>query len=186
MEMTGQREVPVSQQAAWDALNDPEVLKACIPGCESLELDQEGGGFKAVVRAAVGPVRARLKGRVDLSDIVAPESYKLAFKGEGATGFAQGESEVRLVPSEAGAGTLICYTANAKIGGKLAQVGSRLIDSAANKLAGEFFSNLTQHLGGESEEKPSDATATEPAKKKKGMFGFMKKDKGDKGAAEAQ
>lgn len=177
MEMSGKREVPVSQQAAWDALNDPEVLKACIPGCESLERDEDGG-FRAVVRAAVGPVRAKLKGRVDLSDINEPESYKLAFKGEGATGFAQGESEVRLVPLDSGSETSIHYTAKAKIGGKLAQVGSRLIDSAANKIAGQFFTNLTQHLGGDPK---ADSGAEEETKKKKGMFGFLKKD--DKTAA---
>lgn len=167
MEMSGKREVPISQQATWDALNDPEVLKACIPGCESLERDGDSG-FHAVVRVVVGPVRARLKGRVDLSDINEPESYKLVFKGEGATGFAQGESEVRLVPSETEVETTICYTAKAKIGGKLAQVGSRLIDSAANKIAGQFFTNLTAYLGGETK-------ADEKNGEQKKMFGFLKK-----------
>lgn len=182
MEMSGQREVPVSQQEAWDALNDPEMLKACIPGCESLERDEEGG-FRAVVCVAVGPVRARLKGRVSLSDVMPPESYKLNFKGEGATGFAQGESEVRLVPAESGAGTAICYTATATIGGKLAQVGSRLIDSAANKIAGEFFTNLTEHLGGNTDDAASQDGDTTASEGRKGVFGFLKK--GGKGAKTA-
>lgn len=174
MEMNGERVVPVAQQAAWDALNDPEVLKACIPGCESLEGDGDGS-FHAVVKAAVGPVRARLKGHVTLSDVMAPNSYKLAFKGEGATGFAQGESEVRLTTSDAGDETTIHYTARAKIGGKLAQVGSRLIDSAANKIAGEFFTNLTRHLGGDTEAASETAAEGDAPKEKKGVFGFFKK-----------
>ena len=181
MEMSGERVVPVPQQAAWDALNDPEVLKACIPGCETLESDADGG-FHAVVRVAVGPVRARFKGRVTLSDIVAPDSYKLAFKGEGAAGFAQGESQVHLVPSDSDAETAIRYTANAKIGGKLAQVGSRLIDGAANKIAGEFFTNLTQRLGGDTTVSVSAEEPADQPKEKKGILGFFKKDKGSKDA----
>jgi carbon monoxide dehydrogenase subunit G len=182
MEMSGDRVVPVPQQAAWDALNDPEVLKACIPGCESLESDADGG-FHAVVRVAVGPVRARFKGRVTLSDILAPDSYTLAFKGEGAAGFAQGESQVRLVPSSSAAETAIHYTANAKIGGKLAQVGSRLIDGAANKIAGEFFANLTQRLGGDTAAPVGEGEPVEQSKEKKGILGFFKKGKGGKDAA---
>jgi carbon monoxide dehydrogenase subunit G len=159
MEMTGQQNVPLSQEEAWRALNDPDVLAACIPGCESLEQvgDDE---FKARVRTSVGPVNAQFKGRVKLSDIHEPESYKMSFKGDGNAGFVQGNSDVRLAPAQSGQGTTISYDADAKVGGKLAQIGSRLIDGAARKMADDFFANLTTHMGGTPQPKEPAAAAT--------------------------
>lgn len=145
MEMAGEQNVPLSREKVWEALNDPEVLGACIPGCESME--QVGDNeFKSKVRAAVGPVNAQFKGKVTLSDINKPESYTMSFKGDGNAGFAQGSAKVRL--SESGDGTTINYNADAKVGGKLAQIGSRLVDGAAQKMADDFFANMTVHMGG--------------------------------------
>ena len=137
MEMTGEQLIPQSQDVTWKALNDTEVLKACIPGCESIE--QTGDNeYQLVMIAKVGPVSAKFKGKMTLSDIVAPTSYRLAFEGQGGVaGFAKGEATVNLTPQEGG--TKLAYAANAMIGGKLAQVGSRLIDGVAKKIAGEFF-----------------------------------------------
>lgn len=145
MDMKGERQVPLERDKAWAALNDPDVLAACIPGCESMEQigDNE---FKTLVKASVGPVSAKFKGKIKLTDVTPPESYKLAFKGDGTAGFAQGTAEVHLTAVDDG--TTIAYTANAKIGGKLAQIGSRLVDGAARKMADEFFTNLTTHMGG--------------------------------------
>ncbi len=138
MEMTGEQLIPQSQDVTWKALNNTEILKACIPGCESIE--QTGDNeYQLVMIAKVGPVSAKFKGKMTLSDIVAPTSYKLAFEGQGGVaGFAKGEATVHLSPQDGG--TKLAYAANAMIGGKLAQVGSRLIDGVAKKIAGEFFS----------------------------------------------
>lgn len=137
MEMTGEQLIPQSQDVTWKALNDTEVLKACIPGCESIEQTGENE-YQLVMVAKVGPVSAKFKGKMTLSDIVAPQSYRLMFEGSGGVaGFAKGEASVQLSPQDSG--TKLAYTANAMIGGKLAQVGSRLIDGVAKKIAGEFF-----------------------------------------------
>lgn len=137
MEMTGEQFIPQSQDVTWKALNDTAVLKACIPGCESIE--QTGDNeYQLVMIAKVGPVSAKFKGKMTLSDIVAPQSYRLAFEGQGGVaGFAKGEASVHLSAQDGG--TKLAYAANAMIGGKLAQVGSRLIDGVAKKIAGEFF-----------------------------------------------
>ena len=137
MEMTGEQLIPQSQDVTWKALNDTAVLKACIPGCESIE--QTGDNeYHLVMTARVGPVSAKFKGRMTLSDIVAPHSYRLVFEGQGGVaGFAKGEASVNLTPQEGG--TKLAYAVKAMIGGKLAQVGSRLIDGVAKKIAGEFF-----------------------------------------------
>jgi len=124
----------------WEALNDPEVLKACIPGCDSIEKlsDTE---YKVAMTAAVGPVKAKFSGKLQLSDLNPPSSYSLAFEGSGgAAGFGKGGAQVSLAP-EAG-GTKLSYTAKATVGGKLAQVGSRLVDAAARKMADDFFSRF--------------------------------------------
>jgi len=138
MEMTGEQLIPQSQDVTWKALNDTAILKDCIPGCESIE--QTGDNeYQLVMIAKVGPVSAKFKGKMTLSDIVAPDSYRLAFEGQGGVaGFAKGEASVHLSPQDGC--TKLAYTANAMIGGKLAQVGSRLIDGVAKKIAGEFFS----------------------------------------------
>jgi carbon monoxide dehydrogenase subunit G len=141
MEMTGSQLIPLPQQRVWQALNDPEVLKASIPGCESVEKLSDSE-FKLAMTAAVGPVKARFNGKLLLSDLDPPQSYTIAFEGSGGgAGFGKGSSQVRLVPE--GNGTRLDYTAKATVGGKLAQVGARLIDGVARKMAEEFFARFT-------------------------------------------
>jgi len=146
MEMTGEQLIPQTQEITWKALNDTAVLKDCIPGCESIE--QTGNNeYQLVMIAKVGPVSAKFKGKMTLSDIVAPQSYKLAFEGQGGVaGFAKGEATVHLSPQDGS--TKMAYAANAMIGGKLAQVGSRLIDGVAKKIAGEFFARFNEKVSG--------------------------------------
>jgi len=146
MEMTGQQLVPLPQQETWNALNDPAVLKDCIPGCESMELTGENE-YEVVLVAKVGPVSAKFKGKMTVTESDPPRAYTLTFEGQGgAAGFAKGQASVSLAPQEGG--TLLSYTAKASIGGKLAQVGSRLVDGVAKKLAGEFFAAFTERAGG--------------------------------------
>ena len=144
MTMNGEVQLPASREAVWAKLNDPEVLKACIPGCEELEKTEENG-FRAVAKMKVGPVSARFKGRVTLSDLDPPNGYKITGEGEGGVaGFAKGEARVTLTP--AGDNTTLGYAAKATIGGKLAQVGSRLVDGVAKKLAEQFFTKFNAHV----------------------------------------
>ena len=151
MEMNGSRTVPADIDTTWRALNDPEVLKACIPGCESVERVSDNE-YRLTMTARVGPVSARFTGRMVLADIVAPTSYTLSFEGQGgAAGFAKGEARVTLSANEPG--TRIDYQVKAQIGGKLAQIGSRLVDGAAAKVADDFFARFADRLGG-----PSPAT----------------------------
>jgi len=145
MDMQGERLIPASPEATWAALNDPETLKACIAGCESLEKTGEDE-YLAAVKMRIGPVNARFKGRLKLENVVPPTSYTLVFDGQGgAAGFGKGSADVQLAPDPAG--TKLQYRARAQIGGKLAQVGSRLIDGAAAKIAEDFFAAFERHLG---------------------------------------
>ena len=147
MTMNGEVQLAAPREMVWSKLNDPEVLKACIPGCEELE-KTEDNGFRAVAKMKVGPVSARFKGRVNLTDIDAPNSYRIAGQGEGGVaGFAKGGANVRLTDADGG-GTKLGYDVDAQVGGKIAQLGSRLIDSTAKKLAEEFFTNFAGALGG--------------------------------------
>ena len=144
MEMTASRDVPVSVETTWAALNDPATLQACIPGCESIERVAENE-YRVALTARVGPVSAKFTGRMTVADIVVPTSYTLSFEGQGgAAGFAKGEARVALAPQ--GDGTRIDYTAKAQVGGKLAQIGSRLIDGAAQKIADDFFAGWSSAL----------------------------------------
>ena len=144
MKMTGQRLLPVPRQQAWDALNDPEMLKACIPGCDSI-VQTDPNTFEVLMAARIGPVSARFKGRLTQSDVVEPESYTLAFDGQGGVaGFGKGTAAVRLTPVDGG--TMLDYDANAQVGGKIAQIGSRLVDAAAAKIADEFFKTFETKL----------------------------------------
>ncbi len=143
MEMTGGYTIAAPRRAVWDALNDPEILKQSIPGCEEIERTSDTG-FSAKVTAKVGPVKARFTGAVTLSDLDPPNSYRISGEGTGgAAGFAKGGAEVRLEDADDG-GTALSYSVDAQIGGKLAQIGSRLINSTSKKLAGEFFDNFAQ------------------------------------------
>ena len=146
MEMKGSQLIAADREAVWAALNDPEVLKACIPGCE--ELNQTSPTeLNATVVAKVGPVKAKFKGEVELSDLNPPESYTISGEGKGGiAGFAKGGATVRLTEVEGG--TQLDYEVDAKVGGKLAQLGGRLIDATAKKLADQFFTNLNERLSG--------------------------------------
>lgn len=144
MEMTGEHLIPVPQQKVWDALNDPEVLKACIPGCETIDKVSDTE-YKVALTAAVGPVKAKFNGKLLLADLNPPKSYAISFEGSGgAAGFGKGGATVVLAPD--GEGTKLVYSAKATVGGKLAQVGSRLIDGVAAKMASDFFSRFNQHV----------------------------------------
>jgi len=146
MTMYGEYQLPAPQQTVWEKLNDPEVLKACIPGCESLDKTSDTG-FQAVATIKIGPVKARFKGAVTLSDIDPPNGYKISGQGEGGVaGFAKGGAVVALADKDGG--TLLSYDVEAQIGGKLAQLGQRLINGSAKKLADEFFSNFAKAVQG--------------------------------------
>jgi uncharacterized protein len=140
MEMTGQQRIAAPREKVWDALNDARVLKACIPGCEQLTQDGDHA-YDAIVQAKVGPVRAKFSGRIELSDIRPPESYRISGEGKGgAAGVAKGSADVSLVDD--GDGTILSYVVKADVGGKLAQIGSRLVQSTANKYATDFFARF--------------------------------------------
>lgn len=144
MEMQGQRRLPLSQTIVWAALNDPEMLKVCVPGCEKFEVEGEGA-YTVVTALKIGPVSARFTGKVKLSDVQAPDSYTLGFEGQGGVaGFGKGTSAVRLEPVEGGCD--LHYTVNATVGGKIAQLGQRLIDGVARSLADDFFKRFEAEL----------------------------------------
>jgi carbon monoxide dehydrogenase subunit G len=140
MEMSGEQLVPASQQETWKALNDPAVLKQCVPGCESIDPIAENQ-YQVLMVARVGPVSAKFKGKLTLSDVKPPNSYAIAFEGQGGpAGFAKGGAQVRL--KEENHQTRLSYDVKASVGGKLAQIGSRLVDAAAKKVADDFFKNF--------------------------------------------
>jgi carbon monoxide dehydrogenase subunit G len=135
--MTGQQIIPLPQAQTWDSLNDTAVLKECIPGCETLEKVSDNQ-YKLTMKSKIGPVSARFSGLMTLQDVDAPNGYTMIFEGQGGVaGFAKGQAAVALTPE--GEGTLLSYSAKAMVGGKLAQLGARLIDGVARKLAEDFF-----------------------------------------------
>jgi carbon monoxide dehydrogenase subunit G len=140
MTMSGEYQLSVAREIVWEKLNDAETLKACIPGCEQLDKlsDTE---FQAVATTKIGPVKAKFKGRVTLSDLDPPNGYRISGQGDGGVaGFAKGGATVKLEPKDGG--TLLSYAVEAQIGGKLAQLGQRLVNGAAKKLADDFFANF--------------------------------------------
>ena len=144
MTMTGEYLLPADRQHVWEALNDAEILKRCIPGCESLERVGDAQ-FAAVATAKVGPVKARFKGQVTLTDLDPPNGYRISGEGTGGVaGFAKGGAKVRL--EDADGGTRLAYDVEAQVGGKLAQIGQRLINGAAKKMADDFFANFAKAL----------------------------------------
>jgi carbon monoxide dehydrogenase subunit G len=158
MDMTGEFRIPAPREAVWKALNDPEILKQCIAGCEEL-VKTSDTEFTAKVTARVGPVKASFTGKVTLSDLDPPNGYKITGEGQGgAAGFARGGAEVHLEPD--GDGTLLKYAVNAAIGGKLAQIGARLIDGTARKMANDFFAKFAEIVGAAAPVAP--ASGTEP------------------------
>jgi carbon monoxide dehydrogenase subunit G len=153
MKLNNQIELPVDQARAWEALNDLETLKASIPGCESLEQSDEHK-YELTILATIGPVRARFKGRLALSNLVPPQSYEIDFEGQGGVaGHGKGRATVHL-ESTGPATTTLHYSAEASVGGKIAQIGQRLVDMAAQRMANEFFGNFTKQL--EPPQEPND------------------------------
>jgi len=179
--MSGEYRISAPRARVWEALNDADILKQCIPGCESIEKISPTE-FNAKVVAKVGPVKATFTGAVKLSDLVPPTSYKISGEGKGgAAGFAKGGAAVTL--EEAGAETVLRYTAQGNVGGKLAQIGSRLIDGTARKLADEFFGKFAATVGGAPAEaaagqaaaisaEPSAALAAEPSARPERITGL--------------
>jgi uncharacterized protein len=150
MEFTGSQTIAASREHVWNGLNDAAVLQACVPGCEAFTAES-ADEFKAVVVASVGPVKARFKGTLLLSERNAPNGYKIEGQGEGGiAGFGKMTAIVTLADAEAG-GTLLTYVAQAQVGGKLAQIGSRLVTSVANKLAAEFFKRFNATMSAPAE-----------------------------------
>ena len=198
MEMLGNRRLGVTQQQAWEALNDPETLKKCIPGCDKFELTGDNQ-YSVALAVKIGPVSAKFNGKVALSDIVAPDGYKLTFEGQGGVaGFAKGSSSVTLRPLDGAAavppvidgveaasteatpspvGCELDYTVQAQVGGKIAQLGQRLIDGAAKSTADDFFKRFEAEMQSRYGPPPAAAeeTAEAPAEKAGVMSGFMKK-----------
>jgi carbon monoxide dehydrogenase subunit G len=163
MDLTGEYRIPAPREAVWKALNDPEVLKQSIPGCETIEKlsDTE---MTAKVTARVGPVKASFTGKVTLSDLDPPNGYKIAGEGQGGVaGFAKGGADVRLKPDETGAGTILTYTATASVGGKLAQIGSRLIEGTSKQMADQFFGKFAEIVGAAAAPAEAAATPVAPA-----------------------
>ncbi|MEK6209613.1 MAG: carbon monoxide dehydrogenase subunit G [Pseudomonadota bacterium] len=155
MEMTGEQLIPLPQQQVWESLNDPGILKACIPGCDSIEKVSDTE-YKVVMTAAIGPVKAKFNGKLLLADLNPPHSYSIAFEGSGgAAGFGKGAAQVSLLPE--GSGTRLTYKAAASVGGKLAQIGSRLIDGVARKMSEDFFARFNATVA------PTGTPAAAPA-----------------------
>ena len=158
MDMHGSRALGVSQQQAWDALNDPEVLKVCIAGCDRLEASGDNQ-FTVGLAVKIGPVSAKFAGKITLSDVNPPASYTISFDGQGgAAGFGKGQSKVSLLPADAGCE--LQYTVNAQVGGKVAQLGQRLIEGAAKSMAEDFFKRFDAEM---QRRYPAPATAAPSA-----------------------
>ncbi|QFZ85191.1 carbon monoxide dehydrogenase [Variovorax paradoxus] len=144
MEIQGEKLLSVPRSEVWHALNDPKVLQRCVPGCDTFEPEGENK-FRVAMQAAVGPVRARFSGKLQLRDVIAPTSYALAFEGSGGVaGFGKGTAEVSL--EDADGGTRLRYIAQAQVGGRLAQVGARLIDGVTKRMADDFFTRFVKEL----------------------------------------
>ena len=144
MDMQGSRQLAITQQQAWDALNDPVVLKACIPGCDKVEASGDNQ-YTIGMSLKIGPVSAKFSGKITLSDINPPISYKINFEGQGGpAGFGKGESNVTLTPNEEGCE--LAYTVHASVGGKIAQLGQRLIDGVAKSMAVDFFKRFDNEM----------------------------------------
>ena len=168
MNMTGERFIAAPRLAVWAALNDPEVLKACIPGCESLEKISDTQ-MKAVAGIKFGPVSAKFQGQVTLSDLDPPSGYRISGEGKGGpAGFAKGGAEVRLIDQNAG--TLLTYVVDAQVGGKIAQVGARLIDATAKTMAEQFFKKFAALVEKPEPVAEAGAAVTMPQKEELGLL----------------
>lgn len=144
MDMQASRQLGVTQQQAWEALNDPEVLKTCIPGCDRVEATGDNQ-YAVGMALKIGPVSAKFSGKITLSDIVPPSSYTISFEGQGGpAGHGKGNAQVKLTPNDAGCE--LAYTVHAQVGGKVAQLGQRLIDGAAKGMAEDFFKRFDEEM----------------------------------------
>lgn len=144
MDISGEFTIPATRERVWAALNDPQVLKRCIPGCDELEQTAEGQ-FEAKMSAKIGPVKARFDTAIELTDVNPPVSYTISGQGKGGpAGFGKGSADVQL--EEQGEQTILRYTAQLQVGGKLAQIGSRLVGGTARKIANDFFSKFTEEV----------------------------------------
>lgn len=162
MDMTGERRIPAPRRMVWDALNDPDVLKTCIPGCQSLVATSRQD-MEATAAIRIGPVSARFNGKVHLSDIDEPNSYTISGEGQGGVaGFAKGGAKVHLSEPDA-VTTLLNYEVQAQVGGKIAQLGARLIDSTAKSMADTFFDNFTKELTLKMGPSPEEAFPSAPS-----------------------
>jgi len=165
MNLSGEHRIEAPRDKVWAALNDPDILKQAIPGCEQIEKTSDTE-FTATVKAKVGPVSAKFSGIVQLSDLDPPNGYTISGQGKGgAAGFAKGGAKVHL--EEDGAATVLHYEVDAQVGGKLAQIGSRLIDGTARKLAGEFFDNFATAVAGPQTVPTAEAASVPAAPQKK-------------------
>jgi len=152
MEMSSERLIEAPPGAVWKALNDLETLRTCITGCERIE-EKEPDVYDVAMSVKIGPVNARFKGQLSLLDVQEPTAYTIRFEGQGGVaGFAKGSATVHLQPQEDEDQTMLCYSASAQVGGKLAQLGSRLIDSAAKKMADDFFDKFTSSFSADTEQ----------------------------------
>jgi uncharacterized protein len=171
MDMAGERLIAAPRTKVWDALNDTEILKSCIPGCESIKRHSPTE-MTAIARLKIGPLSAKFSGKVLLSDMDPPNGYRISGEGQGgAAGFAKGGADVRLEEREGG--TLLSYTVKAQVGGKMAQIGARLIDATAKSLADQFFTRFAAAVGAPAAEGEEQAGGAKPGMmgRVKGLFG---------------
>jgi uncharacterized protein len=173
MELKGERQLAADRATCWALLNDSEVLKACVPGCESMQPSGDGS-YDVVMNAAIGPVKARFKGKLSVTDIEAPVRYRLLFDGQsGQAGFARGEAKVELQEVSAKQ-TKLVYVAASQVGGRLAQIGSRLIDAAAGATADKFFEAFAAQLAARTASGGSAAPAARPAPARTGLWPWLR------------
>ncbi len=167
MDLSGEYTIAAPREKVWQALNDAEILKQCVPGCDEI-IKVSDTEFTAKVTSRIGPVKIKFTGRMTLSDLDPPNGYTISGEGQGgAAGFAKGAATVRL--SDTGEGTILRYEVKATVGGKLAQIGSRLIDGAARKLSSEFFQTFADLLDSDTEAPPAEAPESPPPPEKSGM-----------------
>ena len=173
MEMSGEYRIPAPRQTVWNSLNDPAVLKSCLSGCERLDKISDTA-FEGVVTFKVGPIKATFKGAIELSEIDPPNAYVISGEGKGgAAGFAKGSAKVRL--SDDGAITVLGYTAAARLGGKLGQMGGRVVDPVARRMADDFFGKFAEAVGGAADSAAPTVAASpaSPETAKSGLFWIL-------------